>query len=488
MPLEITQSTEPATEVTCDALVVGAYKTTDGFALSPSALSVDQALDGYLAEHLEDISFKGAPAEIATLTTARQISPKVVLVAGVGPRDDVHPGLLRKAAGAATRRLSERRVVATTLHEGGGEDSVAAVAEGFMLAAYRYTGRKSDPRPVKLQRVLMLEAGDHSVERGSIRAGATLLARDLINEPAATLTPDALARRAQEIADVAGLECTITDAKGIEARGLNGVLSVAKGSDIPPRFIEIRYRPENPSGRVALVGKGVTFDSGGLSLKDGKNMETMKTDMSGAAAVIAVMSAVKRLGVGIDIDAYIPAVENMPSGKALKPGDVIDHYGGKTAEVLNTDAEGRLILADALAVAAETKPDAIVDVATLTGSIMVALGRDITGLFSNDDDLATELQAASKEAGELMWRMPLHADYRRQIDSEVADFKNVGTRYGGSIVAALFLKEFVPDKTAWAHLDIAGPARSESDDDEGPKGGTGVATRTLLSWLEARGS
>ena len=488
MPLQVTPSTEKAAEVTCDALVVAAYRTDGGFELSPSASSIDAALDGYLGEHLEDLSFKAAPAEIATLTTARQIAAKVVVVVGAGKQEDLTPAILRKAAGAAARRLSERGVVATTLHEGAGDEAVAAVAEGFTLASYRYTALKSDPHPVKLQRVLLLGAEEQAVERGAIRAEATLLARDLINEPADTLTPDALARRAQEVADVAGLECTITDEQGIATRGLNGVLSVAKGSDVPPRFIELRYRTEDPAGRVALVGKGVTFDSGGLSLKDGKNMETMKTDMSGAAAVIGVMSAVKRLGIRVDIDAYIPAVENMPSGKALKPGDVIRHYGGKTAEVLNTDAEGRLILADALAVAAETKPDAIVNAATLTGSIMVALGRDMTGLFCNDDGLARELEAAAQGAGELMWRMPLHADYRRQIDSEIADFKNVGTRYGGSIVAALFLKEFVPDEIPWAHLDIAGPARSESDDNEGPKGGTGVATRTLLSWLEARGS
>lgn len=488
MPLQVVPSSEKATQVTCDALVVGAYKTGDGFELSPTAAAVDEALEGHLAEHLEDVSFKAGPAEIASLPTSRRISSKVIVVVGLGPRADLEPATLRKAAGAAARRLSERGVVAAALQEEADAGSIGAVTEGFILASYRYTELQSDPRPTKLQRVLVLGADDQAVERGIVRAEATLLARDLINEPAATLTPQALARRAQEVADVSGLECTITEPEAMEAKGLNGVLAVAKGSDIPARFIELRYRPKDATGRVALVGKGVTFDSGGLSLKDGKNMETMKTDMSGAAAVIAVMSAVKRLGVGVEIDAYIPAVENMPSGKALKPGDVITHYGGKTAEVLNTDAEGRLILADALAVAAESKPDAIVDVATLTGSIVVALGGDMTGLFSNDDGLAEEMQNASEEAGELMWRMPLHTDYRKQIDSEVADFKNVGTRYGGSIVAALFLKEFVPDEIPWAHLDIAGPARADSVSNEGPKGGTGVATRTLLSWLESRGS
>lgn len=314
-----------------------------------------------------------------------------------------------------------------------------------------------------------------------------MLARDLINEPAGTLTPEALARRAQEIADVEGLECTVLDETAIAERGLNGISTVAKGSGVPPRFIELGYRPEAPVAKVALVGKGVTFDSGGLSMKDPKSMETMKTDMSGAAAVIAAMSVLKRLAVRAEVTAYVPAVENMPSGNAVKPGDVIEHYGGNTSEVLNTDAEGRLILGDALALASEADPDAIVDVATLTGSIMIALGRDMIGLFSNDDELAASIDRAADRAGELIWRMPLHRDYRKQLDSEVADFKNVGTRYGGSIVAALFLNEFVPAGTPWVHLDIAGPARSESDDDDGPKGGTGSATRTLIAWLESFG-
>ncbi|MDP9069360.1 MAG: leucyl aminopeptidase [Actinomycetota bacterium] len=486
MPPEIVPSEESATEVVCDALVVAAYRTDDGFALGPTAAQVDEALDGYLAEHLEDIGFKAKVGDVASIATMRRLGAKTVVVAGLGPQNEVLPAKLRRAAGAAARGVAERGVIAAALHERSDATSASAVAEGFLLASYRYTTFKTDPHPTKIQRVLLLGASDDAATRGAAIGGAVLLARDLINEPAATLTPDALARRAQEVADVEGLECTVLEPEQIAQRGLNGVLSVAKGSDVPPRFIELRYRPENAGGRVSLVGKGVTFDSGGLSLKDGKNMETMKTDMSGAAAVIATMSVVKRLGIGLEVTAYIPAVENMPSGKALKPGDVITHYGGKTSEVLNTDAEGRLILADALAVAAEERPDAIVDVATLTGSIMIALGRDVAGLFSNDDALASDIEAAAEEAGEPLWRMPMYGDYRRQIDSEVADFKNIGTRYGGSIVAALFLQEFVPDDIPWAHLDIAGPARSESDDNRGPKGGTGVATRTLISFLEKR--
>ena len=487
MPPQIVPSDDNVTDVACDALVVGAHSRDGSFQLSPTAGQVDSALDGYLSEHLEDVSFKAKPGELAVIPTMRRLNAKSVVVAGLGPQDGDLDGRIRRAAGAAARRLSGSHAdLATTLHADGG--SAAAVAEGFLLGSYRYTEFKSDPRPSKIQRIALLAADAAEVERGTAIGEATLLARDLINEPAHSLTPESLARRAQEIADVNGLGCTVLDEAEIEARGLNGVLAVGKGAANKPRFIEITYKPANASGHVALVGKGVTFDSGGLSLKPPASMETMKTDMSGAAAVLAAMSVVKKLGIATAITAYIPAVENMPGGNALRPGDVIKHYGGKTSEVLNTDAEGRLILADALALASEAKPDAMIDAATLTGSIQVALGGKIGGLFCNDDGLAAELEAASETAGEPLWRMPLFEDYRKQLDSEVADMKNVGTRYGGSIVAALFLKEFVAADVPWAHLDIAGIARSESDDDRGPKGGTGAGTATLLSWLENRAS
>ncbi|MFP5351057.1 MAG: leucyl aminopeptidase [Actinomycetota bacterium] len=492
MPPQIVPSEDNVTDVACDALVVGAHSRNGSFALSPAAQRIDAALDGYLSEHLEDISFKAKPAELAVVPTMRSSSAKSIVVAGLGPQDGDGTGQIgriRRAAGAAARRLSGSHAdIATTLHEGHGGEAAAAVAEGFLLGSYRYTKFKSDPRPSKIQRIALLGAQADDAERGTAIGEATLTARDLINEPAHSLTPEALARRAQEIADVSGLSCTVLDEGEIEARGLNGVITVGKGAANKPRFIELSYDPGKASGHVALVGKGVTFDSGGLSLKPAASMETMKTDMSGAAAVLGTMSVVAKLGIGTAVKAYIPAVENMPGGNAVRPGDVIKHYGGKTSEVLNTDAEGRLILADALALASEDKPVAIVDAATLTGSIHIALGGKIGGLFCNDDTLAAELQAAADQAGEPLWRMPLFQEYRKQLDSEVADMRNVGTRYGGSIVAALFLKEFVAEGIPWAHLDIAGVARSDNDDDRGPKGGTGAATATLLSWLQSRAS
>ncbi|HYP23233.1 MAG TPA: leucyl aminopeptidase, partial [Actinomycetota bacterium] len=260
---------------------------------------------------------------------------------------------------------------------------------------------------------------------------------------------------------------------------------VAQGSAQPPRFIQLHYRPDNATAKVALVGKGITYDSGGLSLKDAKSMETMKTDMSGAAAVIGAMGAVGRIRPNVEVLGLVPATENMPGGGAIKPGDVIRHYGGTTVEVLNTDAEGRLVLADALAFASEQEPDAIVDVATLTGAIMVALGTRAAGCFSNDDDLAQRLIDAGAQEGERLWRMPLFADYAGDIESDVADLKNIsGARWGGAIVAAVFLQQFVGKGIKWAHLDIAGAARAEGPSAEISKGGTGTAARTLVSWIE----
>ncbi|HEX2195931.1 MAG TPA: leucyl aminopeptidase, partial [Actinomycetota bacterium] len=351
-----------------------------------------------------------------------------------------------------------------------------------------FTAFKSDPRPPKLQSVQVLGAAEADLEAGWTAAEATMRARDLVNEPAGSLTPSALAERAREIADVAGLDCVVWDEAELAERGFGGVLGVAQGSAQPPRFIQMHHRPDNPRAKVVLVGKGITYDSGGLSLKDAKSMETMKTDMSGAAAVVAAMGAVGRIRPDVEVLGLVPATENMPGGAAIKPGDVIRHYGGKTVEVLNTDAEGRLVLADALAYASEQEPDAIVDVATLTGAIMVALGTKAAGLFCNDDDMAARLIDAASDEGERLWRMPLFADYAADLESDVADLKNIsGARWGGSIVAAVFLQQFVGSGIKWAHLDIAGAARAEGPSAEISKGGTGTATRTLVSWVEGFG-
>jgi leucyl aminopeptidase len=480
----ITTSGDDLENVACDALVVGAFEGKDGAHLHDSLRPLGEALGGSLETALEGLGFKGRPGQIATIPTMGRIPAGVVAVVGLGAADAVDASSVRKAAAVAARNLSHRGDIAVSLNHAGDGSSVAA-AEGFLLGTYTFNTHKSDPKPSQIGSVAFLHAEGAAIERGKIFAEATMLARDLINEPPGYLTPISLARRAQEIADAGDLELTVMDEKRLESEGFGGIVGVGRGSDEPPRFIQLRYTPEAAVGNVALVGKGVTFDSGGLSLKDGRNMMDMKTDMSGAAAVLGAMSALPRLAPNVEVTGYIPAVENLPSGHSIKPGDVITHYGGRTSEVLNTDAEGRLILADALAFASQRKPDAIVDVATLTGAMVVALGLQMFGAFSTDDALMDEMRTAAADAGEAMWPMPLFDEYKKDMDSEVADCKNIGSRWGGSIFAALFLREFVTD-IPWAHLDIAGPARAESDRGEVSKGGTGVATRTLLHWIERR--
>jgi leucyl aminopeptidase len=489
MPPQVVSSTEAPEDITCDALLVGAGKSAggEGVQLSERGAVIDRALDGHLGRHLQEIGFKGAVGDVTVFPTLGRVTPKSVAVVGLGGDQD--NSSLRRAAGVVARRLAERSVVASALHEPGVGEAAAAVAEGFLLGSYRFTTYKSDPRPSKIQRLIVLEEGiERPLEAAVARAEATMLARDLTNEPPSALVPETLEARAREIADVNGLECTTRDEDDLVAGGFGGISGVGQGSAQPPRLIELRYAPEGAAEKVVLIGKGITFDSGGLSLKPATSMEQMKTDMAGAAAVLGALSVCKRLDMGMEVVALIAAAENLPSATSIKPGDVLRHYGGKTSEIINTDAEGRLVLADALAYASEQKPDAMVDVATLTGAIKVALGPKATGMFSNDDALAGELSAAAQAAGERLWRLPLYDEYRRELDSEVADLKNTGGRWGGSILAALFLREFVGNGIPWAHLDIAGAARADSAYEDVTKGGTGVATRTLISFLQGRGA
>jgi len=486
MSPQVIASEESPTTVACDVVVAGATRAADGFSLSGAAKELDAALDGYLSEHLEHLGYRAKEGDIEVVATARRVPARAIAVVGLGESSQ-DASAVRRAAGAVARKLGERRVVASALHDGH-RYAAGPAAEGFLLGAYRFAGHRSEPRPPKLARILFLGDVDEDVlERARGRAEATNLARDLTNEPASALTPEGLARRAREAADMTRLECTVFDETELETRGFGGLLGVGRGSANPPRLIELRYVPEGGAQRrVALVGKGITFDSGGLSIKDARAMETMKTDMAGAAAVIAAMSALAPLHIAEEVVGLVPACENMLGGRALRPGDVLVHYGGRTTEVTNTDAEGRLVLGDALARACELEPEAIVDVATLTGGISVALGRKATGLFSTDDELAVALESAAADAGERMWRLPLFDDYRSELDSDVADMKNSAGRYGSSIIAALFLREFVRHGIAWAHLDIAGTARADTDSGEFPRGATGAATRTLLSWLAGR--
>ncbi len=416
--------------------------------------------------------------------------PAEVLV-GLGSNAELSTDRIRQAAAAYARAVSRHESVACNLGAGIGKieaaDALAAATEGMRLASYRYTEYK-EKSPVKLKRVAMVASG-RNLRAVLATANAVVdsveLARDLGNEPGGSLTPEVFVAKARKAARGTGVRVTVWDQERIAKERLGGVLAVNQGSENPARFLTLSYTPKSgtPKAHVALVGKGITFDSGGLSLKTAVGMMTMKIDMAGGAAVLAAMTALPAANVPVSVTGYIPLTDNMTGGNAQRPGDVFTARNGKTVEVLNTDAEGRLVLADALSLAAETKPDAIIDIATLTGSASAALGTGYAALMATDDKLAGRLEAASDRTGEKLWRLPLPPEYRSQLDSSVADLKNIGSGpYGGALVAGLFLKEFT-DKQAWAHIDLGLSALSESDRGVVVKGGTGFGVRVLLDTL-----
>lgn len=442
-----------------------------------------------------------------TLVCLEPGRPAIVFI-GCGEAGAVAADTLR-LAGAAFVRAAGRSgsavvLLPASLIGGSGEAderrAVQSTTEGAILGSYRFTGLKSESEGRCIERLVVAGGGfapgvvAAGVERGTLTSRAVSLARDLVNEPPSSLTPERLAEVArQELGQRDDITLEVWDEQRIAVERLGGLQGVARGSAAPPRLVRATYEPSDPVDvgghvpHVVLVGKGITFDSGGLSLKTSEGMMTMKTDMSGAAAVVAVLSACGDLGVRVRVTGIAPVTENMPGGRAIKPGDVLTIRNGRTVEVLNTDAEGRLILADGLSLAAELQPDAIIDLATLTGACVVALGTSIAGMFGNDDALVARVQAASARAGEATWRLPMPDDYRSHIDSDVADMKNIGKPgQAGSIVAALLLARFVGD-VPWVHLDIAGPARSDEDGGVLAKGGTGFGVRTLLELLDAYG-
>ncbi|HEX2047698.1 MAG TPA: leucyl aminopeptidase [Acidimicrobiales bacterium] len=466
-----------ADEVPAGADAVGA-PVFEGLVVPPGA-GADLDLV-FLAER----GFEGKPGEALAVPSGRG----TWVALGMGKPEEVTAETLRRAAAAFVRKAWKDRTVATTLLAAAPPEldrarAAQAVAEGASMAAYRFGRYKADPKPCLIESLTVVGTGDdarHGVDRGARIAAAVALARDLVNEPAKAMTPRRLAEMAAEVADAEGLTLTVLDEVAIEAERLGGLAGVAAGSDEPARLIELVYDPPSPEGAVALVGKGITFDSGGLSIKTAEGMETMKTDKSGAAAVLGAMSVIAALAPPVKVVGIIPATENMPGGSALKPGDVLTARNGKTIEVLNTDAEGRLVLADGLSLAVEAGVDAIIDVATLTGACVVALGRKVAGLMGNHAGWVDQIGQAAARAGEEVWPLPLPEDYRKLIDSDVADVKNVSNgRYAGALTAGLFLREFVGD-VPWAHLDIAGPARSEEDEGYLQKGGTGFGVRTLV--------
>jgi leucyl aminopeptidase len=469
-----------------DLLVVPVFR---GRALGPGAHLVDDALDGTLDTCMVELDFDGKRGDMLAVPTGHRAGARAAVLLGAGDPETFDAAALRKAGAQLARRAAKVRSVATTLLDAvvtgvDRADAAQALAEGVSLGSYQFLRYKTEGSPSRLERVVVVTRNTANVRaalaRGATIADAVAWARDLVNEPAAAKSPADVAAAARKLGRATGLKVTVLAGQQLAREGMGGVLAVGEGSERAPRFVRLEYAPPGARATLALVGKGVVFDSGGLSLKTAGGMETMKTDMSGAAAVIAAMSTLRALAVKTRVVGYVPLVENMPSGSAMRPGDVLKMRNGKTVEVLNTDAEGRLILADALAMADEEGADAVVDVATLTGAVSVALGEKIAGLMGNHDAWIAQVGGAAERAGERVWHLPLPEDYRKNLDSDVADLRNVASAGGaGTLSAGLFLKEFVGDRP-WAHLDIAGTARASSDDGEVSKGGTGYGVRTLV--------
>jgi leucyl aminopeptidase len=467
-----------------DALVIGVLPADDGVRPAAGADGVDQALDGRLATALRALGATGKAEEITKLPALGALPAPLIVAVGLGESPD--PDALRRAAGAAVRALAGTDRAAIALPASSAEE-VEAVTLGALLGNYAFHTYRTGERKAPVKRIVIAAPeGEAAVERARALAESISLVRDLVNTPPSDLNPDDLAGIAGRVAGETGLGVEVLDEKALAEGGYGGLVGVGQGSVNPPRLVRLTYSHPEAGKTLALVGKGITFDSGGLSLKPTESMDWMKSDMGGAGAVLGAVSAIARLGVKVNVVAYLALAENMPSGTAQRPSDVLRIYGGKTVEVLNTDAEGRLVLADALVRAAEDEPDLVVDVATLTGAQIVALGMRTAGIMANDDELREKVVAAAQAAGEPSWGMPLPPELRKGLDSAVADIANIsGDRWGGMLVAGVFLKEFVRDGLRWAHLDIAGPAFNKGEPyGYTPKGGTGAATRTLVRIAE----
>jgi leucyl aminopeptidase len=494
-----TSESAPGT-VEADVLVIGVLQTPDGPSAAPGADGVDDALGGTLADALSALGATGELEELIKIPGGGKLPASLILAVGLGaaPGSDgsFEPEKLRRAAGTALRDVSGNKLsvrdsvrdkdngsktVTVALPARSGAEA-EAVALGALLGGYSFRRYRSTPAPHIA--VTLLTSDDHAaaVGRGQVIAAAVNLARDLVNTSPLDLPPAVLAAEAERVAAEKGFKAAVLDEQELRADGYGGITAVGQGSTRPPRLARLEYTHPEATRTVVFVGKGITFDSGGLSLKPSKSMETMKCDMSGAAATLAATAAIAELGLPVNVVGYMCLAENMPGGAAQRPSDIITIYGGKTVEVLNTDAEGRLVMADGLARSGADDPDLVVDIATLTGAATVALGRRTAGVMGSSEQVAADVAAVMREAGEPAWAMPLPDELRKGLDSPVADLANVsGDRNGGMLVAGLFLREFAPEGVAWAHLDIAGPAYNDSGAfGYTPKGGTGAAVRALV--------
>jgi leucyl aminopeptidase len=470
-----------------DAVVIGVVNNDSDIGIAPGGESVDLAFGGELAAVLAGLGATGDRGEITKLPTFGKLAAPVVVAVGLGSG----PGdaeALRRGAGAALRSLAGTSSVAVALPTTTADD-VTAVAAGALLGNYSYLNYRTGnghKQPVADVTVISDADAEDALRRAEVLAESVTLVRDLVNTPPSDLSPEILAETAEQVGTDAGLSVQVLDEKALVEGGYGGIVGVGQGSVNPPRLVRLAYRHPEATRTVAYVGKGITFDSGGLSLKPADSMDWMKSDMGGAAAVLGALKAIARLAPKVNVVGYLAIAENMPSGTAQRPSDVITIYGGRTVEVLNTDAEGRLVMADAIVRAGEDDPDLIVDVATLTGAQLVALGTRTAGVMANDDTVRDRVVAAAGRAGEAAWPMPLPEELRKGLDSTVADIANIsGERWGGMLTAGVFLKEFVPEGVRWAHIDIAGPAFHRGEPyGYTPKGGTGAAVRTLVQIAE----
>jgi len=472
-----------------DVLVVGVYKNQ---VLSPIAKVVNKAMSSLLKDFLVDIHFEAETGETVFMPGHKQVKFKNIVVVGLGEKEKLQSDTIRKAASAGLKKVKELKNKDVYFELLGeeifGEKSAQFLIEGIILGNYQFKKyKKPEKKEIEIEEVKILGEKEHTefIHLGKILAEATNFTREIVNEPGNMIKPADLANIAQKLAKQYKLGCEIYDQSRLQKEGMNGIVAVGQGSEHPPYFIHLIYKGEKPKKKLVLIGKGITFDSGGLDLKPEKFMKTMKCDKSGACAVLGIMKAVAELKLNLEIHGLIPTAENMPSGSAFRPDDIIVFKNGKSVEIGNTDAEGRLILADALIYGSNLKPEVIIDMATLTGACMVALGHYTTGIFCENQELTALFQDIGQETGEKFWPLPLDEELKEEIKGNFSDIKNIGSRYGGAITAALFLKEFVSeDVKNWVHLDIAGPAFLEKTWKYYAEGATGVPVRTIISWLQ----
>lgn len=489
MALKILVSSAAAEKARAELLAV---PVGDGGKLLGAAAAIDSTLDGALAAVIKATGFGGKLGENRIVVGGEGVVAKAILLVGVGKANELTLDKVRRVGATVARGSKSSKTLAVAVLSAlppsiDANEAVAALGEGLVLGNYQFLKFKSDPKRSQLLTISIIAASgaraQTALDAAVVGANATCWARDMVNEPAAGKGPADMVAAATKLLRNKGVKVQAWSGAELTRRKLAGTIIVGQGSKRPPHFLRMEYAPKGARTTIALIGKGVVFDSGGYSLKPSSGMEQMKTDMSGAAAVIATMSTLAELGVRSNVVAYVPLVENMIGGNAYRLGDVITYRNGKTVEVMNTDAEGRLILADALVLASEEAPDAMIDLATLTGACVVALGPKIAGVLGNNDAFIAQIKAASERSGEPTWPLPLPGEYRKMLDSEIADMKNVGGSYGGAVTAGLFLQEFV-GKVPWAHLDIAGPARAEADDAYLVRGGTGFGVRTLIELVQ----